>query len=93
MAKGNKVKTHTFRLGTYEIEEARNIEGYCDIPDGYYKLHMMIMGGNDFKALSSALHEAMHADGIPDKYVHDGIEISGTERIARFLWRLGYRRK
>jgi len=89
-----KVKTHTFRLGSYEIEEADRLEGVCDTPfDPKDKLGMIVMSGNNFRALSSALHESMHADGIPDKYVHDKDGYSDTERIARFLWRLGYRRK
>jgi hypothetical protein len=89
----SKVKTHSFRLGKYYIDEDRDIEGYCDQPDTYYNLRMVIMGGKDYKALSSALHEALHAEGIPDKYLHKGDGTSDTERIARFLWRLGWRRR
>ena len=91
--KKSNVKTHTFRMGTYHIDETDAIEGYCDIPNEYYALRMMIMAGNDYKAFASALHEAMHAEGIPNKYVHDGEGYSGTERIAKFLWRLGWRRR
>jgi hypothetical protein len=84
------VKTHTFRLGKYDIEEARRIDGVCDVPgEGH---GMLILDGNDFKALNSALHEAMHAEGIPDRYLHDSDGCSDTERLARFLWRLGYRK-
>ena len=85
------IKTHTFRLGKYHIDQDK-VEGLCDIPDKYNTLHMIIRDGNDFKALSSALHEAMHADGIPNRYVHTKEGYSDTERIARFLWRLGYRK-
>jgi len=86
------MKTHTFRLGKYYIDEDR-CEGYCEQPSSDNRLNMIIWKGNDYKALSSALHEALHAEGIPDKYLHKEDGTSDTERIARFLWRLGWRRK
>jgi len=85
------VKTHTFRLGTYHIEQDHGIEGICDVPPWGHK-SMIILDGDDFRAFNCALHEAMHAEGIPDRYIHDGDGNSDTERIARFLWRLGYRK-
>ena len=85
------MKTHTFRNGRYKVSKADRIDGMCDVPDSGGGLNMLILDGCDFKALNSALHEAMHADGIPDKYLHDGEGYSDTERISRFLWRLGYR--
>jgi len=90
-----KIRTHTFRLGTYDIEPIDgDIDGLCEVPNdpGDTSLLMMIRGGDDFRALNSALHEAMHAEGIPDKYLHDKDGYSDTERLARFLWRLGYRK-
>ena len=86
-----KVKTHTFRLGKYHIDIDK-CEGFCDVPDQYTRLHMIILKDNGIKGLASALHEAMHAEGIPDKYIHDKDGYSDTERLARFLWRLGYRK-
>lgn len=85
-----KVNTHTFKLGKYYIEEDRDIEGLCDLPDEYQKLRMLIMSGDDQKALASAIHESMHAEGIPTKYLDDGYDPSVN--IARFLYRLGWRR-
>lgn len=88
------MKTHTFRNGTYSVSEAGAIDGVCDIPDdGKDSLSMIILSGDSFRALNSALHEALHADGYPDKYLHDKEGYSDTERVARFLWRLGYRRQ
>ena len=89
-----KVKTHTFRLGRYVIsQEDAPLLGLCDIPDNYSTLRIIIQDGNDYQALSTALHEALHAEGIPDKYLHDEEGYSDTERVARFLWRLGWRKK
>jgi len=85
------VRTHTFRLGKYYIDQESNtIYGLCDIPDKYEKLRMVILGGRDFKSLVSTLHEAMHAEGVCDSKLHG--EVDSAETIARFLWRLGYRR-
>lgn len=85
------MKTHTFKLGKYQIDIDK-CEGFCDIPDDYTTLHMHILKDEGFKGLSSALHEGLHADGIPDKYLHKEDGTSDTERLARFLWRLGYRK-
>ena len=86
------VKTHTFRLGTYHVEQDSRIFGWCDVPPWDYK-SMCIPDGNDLEALDGAIHEAMHAEGIPDRYVHNKDGDSDTKRIARFLWRLGYRKQ
>lgn len=85
------MKTHTFRLGKYRILKTDKIEGVTDTPFNDDVLEMIILDGDDFKALNSALHEAMHAENIPNKYLHDKDGNSDTERISRFLWRLGYR--
>jgi len=86
-----KIKTHSFRLGTYHVS-IDNCEGFCDTPDQYYNLRIQILDDDGYKGLSSALHESLHAEGIPDKYLHKGDGHSDTERIAKFLWRLGYRK-
>ena len=85
------VKTHTFKLGKYYIDQSDPIYGLCDTPNNYKRLHMIILDGDDLMALSSALHEAMHAEGISDKYLHG--DKDSSENIARFLWRLGYRKQ
>lgn len=82
------IKTHTFRLGRYRIEFCYRIDGVCDTPnDDDEDLTMLLLDGSDFKAFNSALHEAMHADGIDDKYLHDKEGYSDTERLAKFMWR------
>tara|TARA_Y100000310_G_scaffold155934_1_gene155375 strand:+ start:1432 stop:1710 length:279 start_codon:yes stop_codon:yes gene_type:complete len=90
------VKTHTFKLGRYHISFCCGIDGVCDVPDSKKwkdcRHDMIILEGGSYNALHSALHEAMHAEGIPDKYVH-AEEGDSVRRIARFLWRLGYRKE
>ena len=85
-----KVKTQSFKLGKYYIEEDSDIEGMCDIPDNYHRLRMIIWKGKTLKSLASAIHEAMHAEGIPSKYLDEDRDAS--VHIAKFLWRLGWRR-
>lgn len=90
----NKIKTHTFRLGKYKIIQINEpIYGVCDIPDEDDNLEMMIPAGNDLNSLQTALHEAMHADGIKDKYIHNEDGSCDVGRLARCLWRLGWRQK
>ena len=84
------VRTHTFRNGKYYIDQSDPIEGLCDMPNQYQRLHMTILKGEDITALSSTIHEAMHAENISDRYLHGDLDSSDT--IARFLWRLGWRR-
>lgn len=81
------MKTHTFRLGRYHIEEANGLDGCCDVP-GDDRLDMIVLKGNTLKALNTAIHEAMHAEDVPEFFVHGDT----PDRIARFLWRLGWRR-
>ena len=82
-----RVRTHTFKLGKYHIDQEDYIEGLCDLPDEYQKLHMIILQGNDVRGLSSTIHEAMHAEGVPGSYL-DG-ERDASLHVDKFLWRLG----
>ena len=84
-----KVRTATFKYGRYDIDEAPGLDGCCDVPGMDDHLGMTILSGNTQKALIVAIHEAMHAEDIPDDLVHD----MTPDRIGRFLWRLGYRRQ
>lgn len=92
----NKVKTHTFNGAIYKIEEVTKIDGVFD-PAGQ---NIMILRGRTLASLGSALEEGLHAMDIPDKYLHKpinkvktGKSASKVDDLARFLWRLGYRRK
>jgi hypothetical protein len=87
------VRTHTFKLGKYHIHIGGPVMGCCDLPDdGKTVLHMHILDGNTLEALDVAIHEALHAMGIPDRHLHNSDGSSRTVAIARFLWRLGWRR-
>ena len=90
------VRTHTFNDKLYKIEEVDRIDGVTDTDDIPDTLEMMILDGNDLRALHSAMHEGMEASGMCDKCLHDyekrDSRLPRTWDIARFLWRLGYRR-
>ena len=83
------VKTHSFKLGKYHISEGDGWVGSCDCPDNYSTLRMQVLRGKTAKALACQLHEAMHAEGCPDKFLHrdDG---DPCDNIARFLVRMGW---
>jgi len=86
-----KVRTHTFKLGTYVIDEMDGpLDGLCDIPDEYNTLRMYIQAGNGKTALHTAIHEALHAEGVPSRYLDHGHDVSAN--VARFLIRLGWKK-
>ena len=89
-----KVKTHTFAGRRYKIEEVERIDGVTDIPGNPKIYNMLILAGGDLKALHSALHEGQEAIGLCDKCIHGYADRrdARTWDVARFLWRLGYRR-
>ena len=82
------MRTHTFRHGKYDIEEANGLYGLCDVPSDSKKLRMIVLEGNTRLALNNSIHEMMHAEGVPDGLVHD----MTPDRIADALWRMGWRR-
>ena len=77
-----------FPTGMFNIDFAERIDGCCDAPaDSADELSMTILDGDNFRAFHSAVHEGMHAHGIPSQYIHDKDGCATTEDIARFLWR------
>ena len=91
-----RVKTHSFNGVKYDIEEFTEIDGIFD----EVGKTITILRGNNVKALGSALEEGLHAMNIPDRYLHKplsqiviGKSASKVDDLARFIWRLGYRRK
>ena len=91
------VKTHTFDGKLYDIEKVQRIDGVTDTPyNEDDPLRMLILDGDGLRSLHSALHEGLEALGICDFCLHghenrtDGN--SRTWDVARFLWRLGWRR-
>ncbi len=90
------VKTHTFSGQLYKVEEVNRIDGVTDTFDLPDSPEMMILAGTDLKAFHSAMHEGMEASGMCDNCLHGYEEIDSrlprTWDVARFLWRLGYKR-
>jgi len=91
-----KVKSHSFNGKKYKIDYATEINGICDSVAS----ELTILRGNSIKALGSALEEGLHALEIPDKYLHKsakktkvGQSLSKVDDLARFLWRIGWRKK
>jgi len=89
-----KVKTHTFRLGKYNVCFSKDgWDGICEVPsEPKDKLEISVLEGNSQRVLRSQIHESLHAEGIPDKYLHDK-EWDVCDNVARFLWRLGWKNK
>jgi len=90
------VKTHKFNGVKYKISYAAQIDGICD----YEGKELTELCGNGLGVLGSVLEEGMHAMNIPDKFLHKpkskvrpGQSCSKVDDLARFLWRLGYRKK
>jgi len=85
------MRTYKFSNGRkFKVCLVESIEGVTDTTTG----EMDILKGNDFKALHSAMHEAMEGAGFCDKciHTHDGYVSDRSVDVARFLWRLGYRK-
>ena len=85
--KRKPVKTHTFKTGKRWICADGPVLGFCEMPDDP-KPGLCIVPDNTLQALQTAIEEAMHAEGITDKHIHEG----QADNIGRFLWRLGWRR-
>jgi hypothetical protein len=90
-----KVRTHTFNGRTYRIEEVARIDGVTDVPGEPDELECLILAGDDLKALHSAIHEGGEASDFCDACLHGYDREDGLPRtwdLARFIWRLGYRK-
>lgn len=81
-----KLKTHTFNGKKYHIIIG-NLDGNCDTDNR----HWLIIERNLNKkvGLETAIHEALHACSW--KSNEEQVDVTARD-IARFLWRLGYRR-
>lgn len=84
------MKTHTFRNRKYKVEIVQSIDGLCDTFEDEEGLPtIMIINNEGLRGLNSAIHEALHASGIPTEHIHKDNEVWD---VARFLWRLGWRK-
>jgi hypothetical protein len=91
------MKTHSFNGRKYKVEPCKKLYGWCSCKGKLSENRIEIVDGKTLAALDTAIHEAMHACGIPIKYIDDSKVVKGklnskTMDIARFLWRLGWRK-
>jgi hypothetical protein len=86
------IRSHCFNGRVYKIHFAKYIGGVTDVPGGTESYHMVIVDGNELTHLDNALHEGLEAMGAPDELLHNKDGTGKTEDLARFLWRLGYRK-
>ena len=87
----SKVKSQTFARGHYKIEWVdAPLAGMCEIPDPSPNLYMVLPSGNTCKDMATCLHEVAHAEGVPDRWLDGGRDV--TEAQARLLWRDGWRK-
>lgn len=85
------VKTAKFKTGTYKIDLLDGpVFGFCEDPQQTATLHMAIPNGGTKRDLATCVHEMMHAEGIPDRYLDE--ERDAAIYIARLLWRMGWRK-
>jgi hypothetical protein len=80
------VKTATFNGRRYRIIVAE-LDGNCDTDDHYWLIIERDL--NKKVGLETAIHEALHACSW--KTSEEKVESTARD-IARFLWRLGYRK-
>jgi hypothetical protein len=82
------VKTHTFRGRRYYISREK-IDGYCEIPGEPADEIWINPGLNPKDTLETEIHEALHA---LMRTRSDRLVTPMGRDLARFLWRLGYRK-
>jgi hypothetical protein len=90
-----EVRTHTFNGRKYHIEQVVAIEGVTDVPGEPDVYDLMMLNSSDIKGLHSALHEGLEAVGCCDcihRYDDRTDDRPVTWDVAKFLWRLGWRR-
>jgi len=83
------IKSHTFRGVRYKVNVEQRIQGWADVPGREPKSIYVDpeMGPKDF--LETAIHEGMHAEDPEEK---EQVIHRRAAAIARWLWRLGYRK-
>lgn len=85
-------QSHTFRGKRYRIRRVPRLAADGDIDDPYTqnKVLRIQMGLSALRELEVALHESFHACFW---LLDETVITQSSEDIARFLWRLGYRRE
>lgn len=83
------IKTHTFRGFRYRII-LHHLDGYVEVPGWETKQLYVDPDCPPKSFLETAIHEAMHAE---DKDTLEQVIDRRAKSMARWLWRLGYRRE
>jgi len=82
------LKTHAFKLGKYKILWF-TIEACCDTPSKpNEQMALMTPEVVDYHTFCLAAHEAEHADGLPDRLIHDEDGCPDHGGRHRFMWRI-----
>ncbi len=85
------MKTHRFRGTRYRISTDCVVDGYAEVPGPRKDREIYINSSLPPKIfLEKALHEAMHAED--PKIKSEAVIIRRSKSMAKWLWRLGYRR-
>ena len=82
------MKSHTFRGLRYVIDIG-TFDGFCEVPGHAARRLHIREDQTPLQFLEAAIHEAMHAE---DKDVPERVVDRRARSMARWLWRLGYRR-
>ena len=87
-----KIRSHTFRGKRWRVvfKAIKGQTGSCEPPDEPAKVLTLDPKVQGLEALDTAIHEACHAC-LWDLDEEAVTEIASD--MARFLWRLGYRRQ
>jgi hypothetical protein len=88
----NPIKTHTFAGQEYRViyERREGQWGHCDEPGDYDRAVCLDPELDGLRHLEVAIHEALHA--LMWHWLAEAFVTIAARDIARFLWRLGYRR-
>ena len=84
------IKTHTFRGQAFDVTFTEDVDGLCVKPNHPKGEVLLFTERPPKQFLESAIHEAMHAMNwsIPEDVI-----LERAHELARWLWRLGYRRE
>lgn len=89
-AKKRVVKTHSFNGISYDVEFCGRLYGITTSPSGKGKPNLVVCEDpNTLSGLETIIHESLHACS----FLKSETRVTETARdIARFLWRLGFRK-
>jgi len=84
------IRTHTFGGRRYVVEAEHTIQGWCDLPEER-DTHTIYVDPAlpPSRHIEVCIHEALHA--LREGWTEDQVD-SLSVPLARWLWRMGYRR-